>query len=52
MGGKNHQPCSGYLALSTKLSRSLSLANAELELANVALEDLILAELDGNTGSL
>ena len=52
MGGKNHQPCNQYLEMSTKLSRSLSLAQAELELGNVALEDVILAELDGESKSL
>ena len=52
MGGKNHQPCRIYLVESTKLSRFLSLAYAELELGNVALEDLILAELDGQFGSI
>lgn len=45
MGGKNHQPCGVYLTESTRLSRSLSLAHARLELANVALEDLLLGEL-------
>lgn len=44
MGGQNHQPCSSYLGSSTKLSRSLSLAYAHLELGNVALEDVLLAE--------
>jgi hypothetical protein len=47
MGGINHQPCKAYLRNSTRLSRSLSLAHAELELGNVALEDVILAELEG-----
>lgn len=50
MGGKNHQPCRIYLVESMKLSRFLSLACAELELGNIALEDLILAELDGQSG--
>src|SRR4030042_2001572 len=50
MGGKNHQPCHIYLAESTRLSRFLSLAYAELELGNVALEDVILAELNGQNG--
>lgn len=45
MGGKNHQPCKSYLEASTRLSRSLSLAESELELANVTLEDALLAEL-------
>lgn len=52
MGGKNHQPCSGFLKNSTELSRCLSLALAHLELGNVAFEDVILVELDGGTGSL
>lgn len=50
MGGKNHQPCSSYLRDSTRLSRFLSLAVVQLEMANVKLEDIILAELDGTTG--
>ena len=49
MGAKNHQPCSSYLANSTKLSRSVSLAYIFLEQANVALEDLLLAELEKGT---
>lgn len=52
MGGKNHQPCSGYLGNSTRLSRHFSLALANLEMANVDLEDVILVELGGETGSL
>jgi hypothetical protein len=52
MGGKNHQPCGIYLAESTKLSRFLSLAHSELELSNVALEDLILAELGKGRGEM
>ena len=52
MGGQNHQPCSKYVENSTKLSRFLSLAYAELELGNVALEDLILTELGGGRGSV
>jgi hypothetical protein len=50
MGGKNHQPCRSYLVNSTKLSRAMSLAFVSLELANVSLEDVILAELDGKRG--
>lgn len=46
MGGRNHQPCNIYLRESTSLSRALSLAMAHLELANVALEDELLRELD------
>jgi hypothetical protein len=45
MGGMNHQPCRKYLRNSTKISRSLSFARAKFELANVALEDIILNEL-------
>lgn len=52
MGGKNHQPCSGYLPISTKMSRYASLAFANLEMANVALEDLLLTEMDGGIGSI
>ncbi len=50
MGAKNHQPCNGYLVNSTKLSRSVSLAYIFLEQANVALEDLLLAELTNRNG--
>lgn len=50
MGGKNHQPCAIYLKSSTKLSRFASAARARLELANIALEDVLLAELDGKRG--
>lgn len=52
MGGKNHQPCNIYLERSTQLSRCLSVAYAEVELGNVALEDVILAELRGDTASV
>ncbi len=52
MGGKNHQPCRGYLENSTKMSRNLSVAHAELELGNVALEDLLLSELCGKKGGI
>lgn len=52
MGGKNHQPCRIYLAQSTALSRYLSLARAELELANVCLEDILLRELQDETGDI
>lgn len=50
MGGRNHQPCGVYLPESTRVSRELSIAHAQCELANVSLEDLILAELDGGHG--
>lgn len=52
MGGQNHQPCNKYLTNSTRLSRALSAGRICLEQANLALEDLILAELDGNIGSI
>lgn len=52
MGGKNHKPCGLFLKNSTLLSRALSVAYAELELSNVALEDLILAELSGSRGTV
>lgn len=52
MGGINHQPCGSYLLNSTKMSRCLSLALAKLELGNVALEDIIIAELSGKTSSI
>jgi hypothetical protein len=52
MGGKNHQPCSGYLKNSTNLSRAFSVSRVVLEQANIALEDLILAELGGGTGDI
>lgn len=52
MGGKNHQPCNlpntSYLRFSTKMSRELSVACSLLEQANIALEDVLLNELDGN----
>lgn len=48
MGGQNHQPCGHYLRNSTLLSKDLSVARSELEFANIALEDLILKELDDN----
>jgi len=47
MGAKNHQPCNEYLPDSIKLSRSLSLARVEMEMANIHLEDLLLTELRG-----
>lgn len=52
MGGKNHQPCGSYLPESTRISRALSSAHAQCELANVALEDLIITELDGRRGTV
>lgn len=57
MGGINHQPCNAHsthtLRHSTRMSRAVSCAHVSLETANVALEDLILDELDGQrNGSL
>ena len=52
MGGINHQPCNKYLPESTRLSKDLSLAYAKLQMANVAIEDLLLAELEGRIGTL
>lgn len=52
MGGINHQPCKHYLPESTKLSRAMSLARMSFEQANVCLEDLVLSELAGGTGSV
>lgn len=52
MGGQNHQPCGGYLRQAIQLSRTKSLAYLYLELANTALEDLLLSELDGQQGNL
>ncbi len=52
MGGINHQPCRGYLPESTRLSRCVSLARIHFEQANVALEDVLLLELDGKKGSV
>jgi hypothetical protein len=51
MGGINHQPCRTYLAESTRLSRCVSSARSHFEQANIALEDVILLELDGKSGS-
>lgn len=52
MGGINHQPCKHFLVTSTRMSRFTSLAFAHFELSNVALEDLLLAELRGDIGSI
>lgn len=46
MGGINHQPCGEYLVDSTRLSRSTSRARSHFELANVALENALLSEMD------
>jgi hypothetical protein len=52
MGGINHAPCNRYLAHSTRLSQSLTLARAQLDLANVELENVLLIELDGSVGDI
>ncbi len=52
MGGTNHQPCRHYLPNSTMLSRCISLARAELDLANIELEDVLLSELNGGVGDV
>ncbi len=52
MGGKNHQPCRTHLLPATQLSRFLSLGLAQLELGNVALEDLLICELKGGQGNV
>lgn len=52
MGGKNHQPCNQYLRHSTVMSRHLSKVVVSVEQANIVLEDVILAELDGTAGDL
>jgi len=52
MGGRNHQPCNKYLENSTRLSRSVSQANLMLEHSNIALEDVILAELRGDKSTM
>lgn len=52
MGGINHQPCSSYLRTSTTISRLMTAAYASFLRANVALEDVILEELDGRRGDL
>ena len=46
MGGCNHQPCSKIAENSTRLSRHVSSATANIQLANVRLEDMLLVELD------
>lgn len=52
MGGINHQPCRHYLRESTRLSRCVSSARSHFEQGNIALEDIILLELEGKRGSL
>lgn len=49
MGGRNHQPCRPFLEKSTKVSRALSQGMAWLEIANVELENILLAELRAET---
>ncbi len=55
MGGINHQPCNrpgpAYLTHSVAMSRYLSLAHSRLEAANVHLEDILLAEMGGHSGT-
>jgi len=50
MGGINHQPCNkkapaNYLFFSTQMSRAMSIARSQFELANVNLEDVLLFEM-------
>ncbi len=52
MGGKNHQPCRSWLPESTKMSRALSELTAQIEFANLALEDAIITEDEGEGKSL
>lgn len=52
MGGINHQPCNKFVAESTRLSRCVSLARINFEQGNVALEDVIILELEGKKGSV
>ena len=51
MGGMNHQPCNkpgtAYLELSTVMSKALSIARSELELANAELENTLISEIQG-----
>ncbi len=50
MGGINHQPCRNspaYLVHSTRMSRFFSRARSSFERANEALEDVLLAEIEG-----
>lgn len=50
MGGINHQPCRNspaYLIHSTRMSRFFSRARSFFEQANEALEDVLLAEIEG-----
>lgn len=48
MGAKNHQPCSKHPELSIIMSRAMTAANSEIDLANVELEDILLEELSLN----
>jgi hypothetical protein len=43
----NHQPCRTYLQNSTRMSLAVSLAGIALESSNVALERILLDEMDG-----
>ncbi len=51
MGGKNHQPCRKYIRESIMLSKATSDILAKLEIANSLLEDVLLAELNGENKS-
>lgn len=46
MGGQNHQPCSKKAPESARLSRHLSSATSNIQLANVRLEDLLIDEIE------
>lgn len=48
----NHQPCRAYLQNSTHMSLALSEARIAFETSNIHLENLILAELADDTGSV
>jgi len=45
MGGKNHHMCTGCIRHTTLLSKTYSLAEAEMLQANAVLEDTMVAEL-------
>lgn len=46
MGGKNHQPCGGYIRQSTIASRFHSLVGIAIESVNINLEDAIIADMN------
>lgn len=52
MGGMNRRPCKNFLKPSTMLSKHVSMANLQLLQANVFLDDILLAEMDGSKKSL